>query len=163
VAAPSAVCFETLDVREQENWQRSAEAVPVANVVVNSSCVTGFEGRMVAHDSPTPAYRLRAVYRIDLDRTFRGCRYANGAMKGVREGIDHQHLRALGAGRHRRRGGLFFVEGGDPQPQQDGRALSRAPGWRIRCNTIHPDADLGAMLGDGSRCLVPASGGSGLR
>jgi hypothetical protein len=25
--------------------------VPVANVVVNSACVTGFEGGMVAHDS----------------------------------------------------------------------------------------------------------------
>lgn len=74
--------FEALDVADEDAWQRLAERIPQADVVVNDAGITGFEQGMVAHD-PEHA-RLedwRAVHRVNLDGTFLGCRYAIGAMK----------------------------------------------------------------------------------
>ena len=42
--------FLPLDVGEEADWRRLAEAVPVADVVVNNAGVTGFEQGLVPHD-----------------------------------------------------------------------------------------------------------------
>jgi 3(or 17)beta-hydroxysteroid dehydrogenase len=79
--------FEKLDVREEADWQRLAEIVPVADVVVNNAGVTGFEHGMVAHDPEHASLAdWRAVHAVNLDGTFLGCRYAIGAMKAAGTG-----------------------------------------------------------------------------
>lgn len=69
-------------MREEADWQRLSERVPVADVVVNNAGVTGFEAGMVAHDPEHASLAdWQAVHRVNLDGTFLGCRYAIGAMK----------------------------------------------------------------------------------
>jgi NAD(P)-dependent dehydrogenase (short-subunit alcohol dehydrogenase family) len=49
-AAEIGARFIRLDVGREEDWLRLAEAVPVADVVVNKAGITGFEGGPVSHD-----------------------------------------------------------------------------------------------------------------
>jgi NAD(P)-dependent dehydrogenase (short-subunit alcohol dehydrogenase family) len=148
-AATAIGCrFERLDVREEADWQRLAEIVPVVDVLVNNAGVTGFEHGMVAHDPEHASLSdWRAVHAVNLDGTFLGCRYAIGAMK-VAGRLDHQHLVEIRAGRDSPRRGLCVVEGGDPQSQQDGGAVLRAAGvedpLQLGASRGDPDADLGA-------------------
>lgn len=154
VAAEIGCAFHKLDVREEADWLRLAEAVPVADVVVNNAGVTGFEQGMVAHDPEHASLAdWRAVHRVNLDGTFLGCRYAIGAMKarGVGSIINISS-----------RSGLVGI------PLAAAYASSKAAirnhsktvalycaqqGWQIRCNSIHPAAILTPiwepMLGDG--------------
>lgn len=154
MAADIGCRFETLDVREEADWQRLAARVPAADVVVNNAGVTGFEQGMVAHD-PEHA-RLadwREVHRVNLDGTFLGCRYAIGAMKGrgtgsiinisSRSGLVGIPLAAAYASskaairNHSKTVALYCAQ----------------QGWKIRCNSIHPAAILTPiwepMLGTG--------------
>lgn len=155
-AAAAIGCrFERLDVREEADWQRLSERVPVADVVVNNAGVTGFEAGMVAHDPEHASLAdWQAVHRVNLDGTFLGCRYAIGAMK------------QQGAGsivNISSRSGLVGI------PAAAAYASSKAAirnhsktvalycaqqGWKIRCNSIHPAAILTPMwepmLGNGS-------------
>ena len=155
-AAAAIGCrFEKLDVREEADWKRLAEIVPVADVVVNNAGVTGFEDGMVAHD-PEHA-RLsdwRAVHAVNLDGTFLGCRYAIGAMKAAgtgsiinissRSGLVGIPLAAAYASskaairNHSKTVALYCAQ----------------QGWKIRCNSVHPAAILTPiwepMLGDGA-------------
>lgn len=155
-AAAAIGCrFEPLDVREEADWQRLAERVPVADVVVNNAGVTGFEGGMVAHDPEHASLAdWRAVHRVNLDGTFLGCRYAIGAMKARGDGsIINISSRS----------GLVGI------PAAAAYASSKAAirnhsktvalycaqqGWRIRCNSLHPAAILTPiwepMLGTGT-------------
>ncbi len=138
--------FEKLDVREEADWLRLAQAVPMADVVVNNAGVTGLEQGMVPHD---PEYaslaHWREVHSTNLDGTFMGCRYAIGAMKGNGSGsIINISSRS----------GLVGV------PFAAAYASSKAAirnhsksvalycaqrGWKIRCNSIHPAAILTPM------------------
>lgn len=147
--------FELLDVGSEEDWQRLARVVPVADVVVNNAGVTGFEEARDPQDPENASLESwRAVHRVNLDGTFLGCRYAIGAMKG------------RGAGsiiNISSRSGMVGV------PAAAAYASSKAAirnhsksvalycaqqGWRIRCNSIHPAAILTPMwepmLGTGS-------------
>ncbi|MEJ8631250.1 SDR family oxidoreductase [Sphingomonas sp. I4] len=154
-AADALGCrFERLDVAEEADWTRLAQAVPTADVVVNNAGITGFEDGFVSHDPEHASLAdWRAVHRVNLDGTFLGCRYAIGAMK------------AAGAGsiiNISSRSGLVGI------PSAAAYASSKAAirnhsktvalycaqaGWRIRCNSIHPAAILTPiwepMLGDG--------------
>ena len=81
-AAEIGCRFEKLDVREEADWARLAEQIPLVDVVVNNAGVTGFEQGVVAHDPEHAALSdWRAVHRVNLDGTFLGCRYAIAAMK----------------------------------------------------------------------------------
>jgi 3(or 17)beta-hydroxysteroid dehydrogenase len=153
-AAEIGCRFQKLDVREEADWLRLAEEVPVADVVVNNAGVTGFEQGMVAHDPEHASLAdWRAVHQVNLDGTFLGCRYAIAAMK------------ARGSGsiiNISSRSGLVGI------PLAAAYASSKAAirnhsktvalycaqqGWKIRCNSIHPAAILtpiwDPMLGDG--------------
>ncbi len=153
-AAEIGCRFEPLDVREEADWHRLAERVPVADVVVNNAGVTGFEAGAVAHDPEHASLAdWRAVHRVNLDGTFLGCRYAIGAMKARGEGsIVNISSRS----------GLVGI------PLAAAYASSKAAirnhsktvalycaqqGWRIRCNAVHPAAILTPiwepMLGTG--------------
>jgi 3(or 17)beta-hydroxysteroid dehydrogenase len=146
--------FERLDVSLEKDWERLAEVMPVADVVVNNAGVTGFEEGPVAHDPEHATLEAwRAVHRVNLDGTFLGCRYAISAMK------------ARGAGsiiNMSSRSGLVGI------PAAAAYASSKAAirnhsksvalycaqqGWRIRCNSLHPAAILTPiwepMLGTG--------------
>ncbi len=138
--------FEPLDVREEADWQRLAERVPVADVVVNNAGVTGFEEGAAAHDPEHASLEdWRAVHRVNLDGTFLGCRYAIGAMK-VRGTGSIVNISS--------RSGLVGI------PMAAAYASSKAAirnhtktvalycagqGWRIRCNSVHPAAILTPM------------------
>jgi 3(or 17)beta-hydroxysteroid dehydrogenase len=153
-AAEIGCRFQKLDVREEADWLRLAEEVPIADVVVNNAGVTGFEQGMVAHDPEHASLAdWRGVHQVNLDGTFLGCRYAIGAMK------------ARGSGsiiNISSRSGLVGI------PLAAAYASSKAAirnhsktvalycaqqGWKIRCNSIHPAAILTPiwepMLGDG--------------
>lgn len=145
-AAEIGCRWEKLDVRDEADWQRLADRVPVADVVVNNAGVTGFEAGPVAHDPEHASLEdWRAVHRVNLDGTFLGCRYAIGAMKGQGTGsIINISSRS----------GLVGI------PAAAAYAASKAAvrnhsktvalycaqqGWRIRCNSIHPAAILTPM------------------
>lgn len=143
-----------LDVRDEDDWQRLATLVPIADVVVNNAGVTGFEEGMVAHDPEHASLAdWRAVHRVNLDGTFLGCRYAIGAMKtrgtgsiiniSSRSGLVGIPLAAAYASskaairNHSKTVALYCAQ----------------QGWTIRCNSIHPAAILTPiwepMLGTG--------------
>ena len=147
--------FEPLDVREEADWQRLAEIVPAADVVVNNAGVTGFEDGAVAHDPEHATLDdWRAVHRTNLDGTFLGCRYAIGAMK------------ARGTGsiiNISSRSGLVGIPGAAAYASSKAAIRNHSKtvalycaqqGWKIRCNSIHPAAILTPiwepMLGTGS-------------
>ncbi|MBG6117219.1 MULTISPECIES: SDR family NAD(P)-dependent oxidoreductase [unclassified Sphingobium] len=153
-AAEIGCRFIALDVREEADWARLAEAVPAIDVMVNNAGVTGFEQGMVAHDPEHATLAdWRAVHHVNLDGTFLGCRYAIGAMKGQGSGsIINISSRS----------GLVGI------PLAAAYASSKAAirnhsksvalycaqqGWAIRCNSIHPAAILTpmweSMIGDG--------------
>ena len=154
IAAGIGCAFHKLDVREEADWLRLAEAVPVADVVVNNAGVTGFEQGRVAHDPEHASLAdWRAVHRVNLDGTFLGCRYAIGAMKAQgtgsiinissRSGLVGIPLAAAYASskaairNHSKTVALYCAQ----------------QGWQIRCNSIHPAAILTPiwepMLGHG--------------
>jgi len=147
-ATASAIgcAFQRLDVREEADWQRLAERVPVADVVVNNAGVTGFEQGVAAHDPEHASLAdWRAVHRVNLDGTFLGCRYAIGAMKArgtgsiinisSRSGLVGIPLAAAYASskaairNHSKTVALYCAQ----------------QGWQIRCNSIHPAAILTPM------------------
>lgn len=153
-AAEIGCRFIALDVREEADWARLAEAVPVIDVMVNNAGVTGFEQGMVAHDPEHATLAdWRAVHHVNLYGTFLGCRYAIGAMKAQGSGsIINISSRS----------GLVGI------PLAAAYASSKAAirnhsksvalycaqqGWAIRCNSIHPAAILTpmweSMIGDG--------------
>jgi len=153
-AAAIGCRFEKFDVREEADWQRLAEIVPVADVVVNNAGVTGFERGMVAHDPEHASLSdWRAVHAVNLDGTFLGCRYAIEAMKAAgtgsiinissRSGLVGIPLAAAYASskaairNHSKTVALYCAQ----------------QGWKIRCNSVHPAAILTPiwepMLGDG--------------
>jgi NAD(P)-dependent dehydrogenase (short-subunit alcohol dehydrogenase family) len=139
-AATAMKCrFEPLDVSIEEDWERLAGIVPVADVVVNNAGVTGFEDGPVPHDPEHATLEAwQAVHRVNLDGTFLGCRYAIGIMKQHGTGsIINMSSRS----------GLVGV------PAAAAYASSKAAirnhtktvalycaqqGWQIRCNSIHP-------------------------
>ena len=153
-AAAIGCQFEKLDIREEADWKRLAEIVPVVDVVVNNAGVTGFESGIVAHDPEHASLAdWRAVHAVNLDGTFLGCRYAIGAMKAAgtgsiinissRSGLVGIPLAAAYASskaairNHSKSVALYCAQ----------------QGWQIRCNSIHPAAILTpmweTMLGDG--------------
>ncbi|MBY4897046.1 SDR family oxidoreductase [Cupriavidus sp. AU9028] len=138
--------FYELDVREEADWLRLADSVPVADVVVNNAGVTGFEEGAVDHDPENATLGAwRAVHSVNLDGTFLGCRYAIRAMKGKgtgsiinissRSGIVGVPLAAAYASskaavrNHTKSVALYCAQ----------------QGWRMRCNSIHPAAILTPM------------------
>jgi 3(or 17)beta-hydroxysteroid dehydrogenase len=153
-AAEIGCRFLPLDVREEADWRRLADCVPIADVVVNNAGVTGFEQGMAAHDPEHASLAdWRAVHRVNLDGTFLGCRYAIGAMKAQgtgsiinissRSGLVGIPLAAAYASskaairNHSKTVALYCAQ----------------QGWQIRCNSIHPAAILTPiwepMLGTG--------------
>lgn len=153
-AAEIGCRFEPLDVREEEDWDRLAQLVPVADVVVNNAGVTGFESNAGPHDPEHASLSdWRAVHQVNLDGTFLGCRYAIGAMKGAGTGsIINISSRS----------GMVGIPGAAAYASSKAAIRNHSKtvalycaqqGWRIRCNSIHPAAVLTTMweqmLGEG--------------
>lgn len=153
-AAEIGCRFEPLDVREEADWSRLADVVPVADVVVNNAGVTGFEAGMVPHDPERASLSdWREVHRVNLDGTFLGCRYAIAAMKRAGTGsIINISSRS----------GLVGIPGAAAYASSKAAIRNHSKtvalycaqqGWKIRCNSIHPAAIMTpmweAMLGDG--------------
>lgn len=153
-AAEIGCRFEPLDVREEADWTRLADIVPVADVVVNNAGVTGFEAGMVPHDPEHASLAdWRAVHRVNLDGTFLGCRYAISAMKRAGTGsIINISSRS----------GLVGIPGAAAYASSKAAIRNHSKtvalycaqqGWKIRCNSIHPAAILTPiwepMLGSG--------------
>ncbi|MEP9400250.1 SDR family oxidoreductase [Sphingomonas silueang] len=146
--------FLELDVGDEAQWARLAEAVPTADAVVNNAGITGFEGGIVAHDPEHASLAdWHAVHRVNLDGTFLGCRYAIGAMKAKGTGS----IINLSS-----RSGLVGIPGAAAYASSKAAVRNHSKsvalycaqqGWRIRCNSLHPAAILTpmweAMLGDG--------------
>jgi NAD(P)-dependent dehydrogenase (short-subunit alcohol dehydrogenase family) len=153
-AAEIGCRFEPLDVREEEDWDRLAQLVPVADVVVNNAGVTGFESNAGPHDPEHASLSdWRAVHQVNLDGTFLGCRYAIGAMKGAGTGsIINISSRS----------GMVGIPGAAAYASSKAAIRNHSKtvalycaqqGWRILCNSIHPAAILTTMweqmLGEG--------------
>jgi NAD(P)-dependent dehydrogenase (short-subunit alcohol dehydrogenase family) len=154
-AAEIGCRFEALDVREEADWLRLADIVPVADVVVNNAGVTGFEQAMAPHDPEHASLAdWREVHRVNLDGTFLGCRYAIGAMKAQGTGsIINMSSRS----------GMVGIPGAAAYASSKAAIRNHSKtvalycaqqGWKIRCNSIHPAAILTPiwepMLGTGS-------------
>jgi 3(or 17)beta-hydroxysteroid dehydrogenase len=145
--------FEKLDVREEADWLRLANIIPVVDVVVNNAGITGIEHGVVAHDPEHATLAdWQAVHRVNLDGTFLGCRYAIRAMKqqGTGSIINISS-----------RSGLVGIPGAAAYASSKAAVRNHSKsvalycaqqGWRIRCNSIHPAAILTPMwepmLGD---------------
>ncbi|MES2174193.1 MAG: SDR family oxidoreductase [Pseudomonadota bacterium] len=153
-AAEIGCQFEPLDVRQEADWFRLADIVPVADVLVNNAGVTGFEAGTGPHDPEHASLAdWREVHRVNLDGTFLGCRYAIGAMKGAGKGsIINISSRS----------GLVGIPGAAAYASSKAAIRNHSKtvalycaqqGWRIRCNSIHPAAILTPiwepMLGSG--------------
>lgn len=153
-AADIGCRFEKLDVREEADWRRLADIVPVIDVMVNNAGVTGFEGGMAPHDPEHASLAdWREVHRVNLDGTFLGCRYAIAAMKDAGAGsIINISSRS----------GLVGIPGAAAYASSKAAIRNHSKtvalycaqqGWRIRCNSIHPAAILTPiwepMLGSG--------------
>jgi 3(or 17)beta-hydroxysteroid dehydrogenase len=140
-------------VREEADWLRLANIIPVVDVVVNNAGITGFEHGVVAHDPEHATLAdWQAVHRVNLDGTFLGCRYAIRAMKqqGTGSIINISS-----------RSGLVGIPGAAAYASSKAAVRNHSKsvalycaqqGWRIRCNSIHPAAILTPMwepmLGD---------------
>ena len=153
-AAEIGCRFERLDVREEADWSRLKDIVPVADVVVNNAGVTGFEAGMDPHDPEHASLAdWREVHRVNLDGTFLGCRYAIGAMKRAGTGsIINVSSRS----------GLVGIPGAAAYASSKAAIRNHSKtvalycaqqGWQIRCNSVHPAAILTPiwepMLGTG--------------
>ncbi|MEG8024957.1 SDR family oxidoreductase [Sphingomonas aurantiaca] len=146
-AAAAIGCrFQRLDVRDEADWQRLADYVPIVDVVVNNAGVTGFEGGMGPHDPEQASLAdWRAVHAVNLDGTFLGCRYAIGAMKAAGNGA----IINISS-----RSGLVGIPSPRPmrRPRRRSattarrwRSTARSRGGRSRCNSVHPAAILTPM------------------
>ncbi|AJD50688.1 NAD(P)-dependent dehydrogenase, short-chain alcohol dehydrogenase family [Thalassospira xiamenensis M-5 = DSM 17429] len=143
-----------LDVGNEDDWQKLADAYPAIDVMVNNAGITGFEDGIVAHDPENASLAdWRAVHQVNLDGTFMGCRYAIRAMRQRQSGsIINISSRS----------GMVGI------PAAAAYASSKAAirnhsktvalycaqqGYNIRCNSIHPAAILTPMwepmLGNG--------------
>jgi len=153
-AAEIGCRFQRLDVREEVDWVRLADRVPMADVVVNNAGVTGLEAGIALHDPEHASLSdWRAVHRVNLDGTFLGCRYAIRAMKQAGTGsIINISSRS----------GLVGIAGAAAYASSKAAIRNHSKtvalycaqqGWRIRCNSIHPAAILTPMwepmLGNG--------------
>lgn len=154
-AAAALGCqFQALDVREEGDWARLADRLPLVDVVVNNAGVTGFEHGTGVHDPEhTSLAEWHEVHRVNLDGTFLGCRYAIGAMKAKGSGsIINISSRS----------GLVGIPGAAAYASSKAAIRNHSKtvalycaqqGLRIRCNSIHPAAILTpmweAMLGTG--------------
>ena len=143
-----------LDVGNEDDWQKLADASPAIDVMVNNAGITGFEDGIVAHDPENASLAdWRAVHQVNLDGTFMGCRYAIRAMRQRKSGsIINISSRS----------GMVGI------PAAAAYASSKAAirnhsktvalycaqqSYNIRCNSIHPAAILTPMwepmLGNG--------------
>ncbi|WP_031549407.1 SDR family oxidoreductase [Parvularcula oceani] len=146
--------FLCLDVAEEGDWARLAEAAPQADVVVNNAGVTGFEEGARPHDPEHASLAdWRAVHAVNLDGTFLGCRYAIGAMRQKGEGA----IVNISS-----RSGLVGIPGAAAYASSKAAVRNHTKtvalycaqqGWRISCNSVHPAAILTPMwepmLGEG--------------
>lgn len=145
-AAEIGCRFEELDVRDENQWRRLADRIPIADVVVNNAGITGFELGTGAHDPEHASLAdWREVHRVNLDGTFLGCRYAIVAMKGAGTGsIINISSRS----------GVVGIAGAAAYASSKAAIRNHSKsvalycanqGWKIRCNSIHPAAILTPM------------------
>ena len=145
-AAEIGCRFEKLDVREEADWLRIAERIPVADVVVNNAGVTGFEHGMVAHDPEHASLAdWRDVHRVNLDGTFLGCRYAISAMKGKGSGSIINISSRSGLVGIPLAGAYASSKAAVRNHTKTVALYCAQQGWKIRCNSIHPAAILTRM------------------
>lgn len=146
--------YEHLDVSNEADWLRIAEAIPALDVLVNNAGITGFESGEMVHDPENASLSAwRAVHAVNLDGTFMGCRYAIGAMKqkGAGSIINISS-----------RSGLVGIPGAAAYASSKAAIRNHSKsvalycaqnGWNIRCNSVHPAAILTPiwepMLGEG--------------
>lgn len=151
--------FERLDVRSEEDWSRSIDAVldrdGRLDILVNNAGVTGFEDGTSAHDPENATLAAwRAVHATNLDGTFLGCRAAIHAMRvGGKGSIINMSSRS----------GLVGVPAAAAYASSKAAIRNHTKTvalWcaqqrlAIRCNSIHPAAILTPiwepMLGNGA-------------
>ena len=151
--------FERLDVRSEEDWSRSIDAVldrdGRLDILVNNAGVTGFEDGTSAHDPENATLAAwRAVHATNLDGTFLGCRAAIRTMRvGGQGSIINMSSRS----------GLVGVPAAAAYASSKAAIRNHTKTvalWcaqqrlAIRCNSIHPAAILTPiwepMLGNGA-------------
>jgi 3(or 17)beta-hydroxysteroid dehydrogenase len=147
--------FIAMDVSQEADWARLAEAHPSLEIVVNNAGITGFETGPGPHDPEHASLvEWQRVHAVNLDGVFLGCRYAIGAIR-----------RAGGSGaiiNMSSRSGLVGVPGAAAYASSKAAIRNHTKsvalwcagqGLAIRCNSIHPAAILTpmweALIGDG--------------
>ncbi|MBT8388831.1 MAG: SDR family oxidoreductase [Altererythrobacter sp.] len=146
--------FLALDVRDEAQWDRLADAHPQIDVLFNNAGVTGFESSPGPHDPENCSLDdWRAVHAVNTDGVFLGCRYALKAMKAKASGsIINMSSRS----------GLVGIPGAAAYAASKAAIRNHSKsvalyaaqnGCQIRCNSIHPAAILTPiwepMIGDG--------------
>ncbi|MDR0776558.1 MAG: glucose 1-dehydrogenase [Azonexus sp.] len=149
----SAATFALLDVRSEDAWRTTIEAVVHKHgrldILVNNAGITGLEGASAFHDPENASLEAwRSVHETNLDGVFLGCKYAIRAIRA---------MRATGVGsiiNISSRSGLVGI------PAAVAYASSKAAvrnhtksvalycaqqGMKVRCNSIHPAAILTPM------------------
>ncbi|NMY76705.1 SDR family oxidoreductase [Pseudomonas sp. WS 5071] len=146
----SSACFQRLDVRREEDWQRLATQITNQgrnwNILVNNAGITGFESGAERHDPEHASLEdWRSVHQTNLDGVFLGCKYAIRSM------------RQSGAGsivNISSRSGLVGIPGAAAYASSKAAVRNHTKtvalycaeqGLSVRCNSIHPAAILTPM------------------
>ena len=133
-----------LDVAREDDWATFAARYPSIDVVVNNAGITGFApDATILHDPENATLSdWRAVFAVNCDGAFLGCRYALRAMRAEGRGAIVNIAS---------RSGMVGVAGAAAYAASKAalRNLTKsvalhaaAQGWSVRCNAICPGAVL---------------------
>ncbi|WP_375740000.1 SDR family oxidoreductase [Pseudomonas boanensis] len=143
--------FVELDVAEEEHWQRAIEQTLAQfgrlDVLVNNAAICP-----LGTIEQTSLQQWRSVLRVNADGYFLGCKYAIEAMKQNEHGGSIIMMSSVAA-----LGGLAPMcsysssKGAVTALTRNVAIHCKNSGYRIRCNSIHPDGIWTPM----TQALVP--------
>lgn len=158
-ALGSKAIYRTLDVREESQWQATAQWVQQQyqglDVLVNNAGVTGFHADLGPQNPEHASLESwQEVHRLNSDGTFLGCKYAIGLMKNRHRDCSIINISSRSGVVGIPHAAAYASSKASVRNHSKSVALYCAEmGYKIRCNSIHPAVILtqmwDSMLGTG--------------